>query len=147
TECEMFSNVDLSVVRTDIAFGKTFPWTTAPAALFDPVRAIGYPYGFDPGTEMLNIRGFQGEIVGGKLLTDLPGQPPVHELSFPCPRSLSGAPLVIREPRAQIVGVVLGNTITETTVFSETERLVEGAQERLLIKTEAMHLGVAIRAN
>jgi len=127
---------------------KALSWSTLQPGLFADVRAFGYPYGYDSEVGMLNLRAFRGEIVGGTSLRTLTGQPPVYELSFPCPRGLSGAPLAWWEstPRGCIVGVVLTNTVTEMTVFSETETLAEGSQVTKLIKTEALHLGIAIRS-
>jgi hypothetical protein len=123
-------------------------WSTQQPALFDDVRTFGYPYGYDAELGTLNIRAFRGEIVGGTSLRTLAAQPPVYELSFACPRGLSGAPLAWwdSKPRGQVVGVVLSNTITEMPVFTETETLAEGGQITKLVKTEALHLGLAIRS-
>jgi hypothetical protein len=148
THAEMFDAVDLAVLELDVSsLGKTFPWSTESVALLDRVNTFGYPYGFDVESETLTVRAFQGEIVGGRTLRRLSGRPMVHELSFQCPRGLSGAPLIRHEPKSQIVAVVLGNEITEMTVFTERETLAAGGQETVLIKTEALHLGIAIRAS
>jgi hypothetical protein len=143
----VFDTVDVAVLQVGIAFGRTFPWSAKRIALFDPIRAFGYPFAFDVESEALNVRGFQGEVVGGRNMQRLPGTPLALELSFPCPRGLSGAPLIRHADASEIVGMVLGNEITEMTVFSERETLAELGQERHLIKTEALHLGVAIRAS
>ena len=144
----VFETVDVAVLQVGFSFGRTFVWSAKGPALLDQVRAFGYPFGFDSDAETLAVRAFQGEIVGGRNLGRLPGRPAVVEVSFPCPRGLSGAPLIrYDEDTTEIVGMVLGNEITEMTVFSETETLSETGQARQLIKTEALHLGIAIRVS
>jgi hypothetical protein len=148
-EAENIAAFDLAVLKTAAPTpNKALIWSTLEPGLFADVRAFGYPYGYDGELGTLNIRAFRGEIVGGTSLRTLTGQPPVYELSFPCPRGLSGAPLASwdSKPRGHVVGVVLTNTITEMTVFSETEILAEGGQITKLVKTEALHLGIAIRS-
>jgi hypothetical protein len=148
TDGEGLASLDLAVLRAAVSFGKTFQWSAARVALLDGVRSYGYPFGFDPKTEMLNVRAFRGEIVGGGTLDRLPARPAGLEISFACPRGLSGAPLIRTDPEPQrIIGVVIGNEITEMTVYREEEKLAEGKHEKTLIKTEALHLGIAIRAD
>ncbi len=143
----VFEAIDVAILQVEVSFGRTFPWNAKPPALLDPVRAFGYPFGFDSERETLAVRAFQGHIVGGGRTHRFSGQPAVSEVSFPCPRGLSGAPLVRHGDTSEIVGMVLGNEITEMTVFSETETLSEAGQVKQLIKTEALHLGLAIRAS
>jgi hypothetical protein len=146
-EGELLPAFDLAVLKAP-PFGKTFRWSAHPVSLLDEVRTFGYPFGFDVEMEMLNVRGFRGEIVGGQTITRLPGRPPGIELSFACPRGLSGARVIsIAADPWRIAGVVVGNEITEMEVYREEEKLVEGGQEKVLIKTEALHLGLAIRAD
>jgi hypothetical protein len=146
-EAELLEAVDLAVLKAS-PFGKSFSWSFARSALFDGVRTYGYPYGLDSETDTLNIRAFQGTIVGGAPIAALPARPHGTEVSFPCPRGLSGAPLIRHDPKPeQIIGVVLGNTVTDMEIYRETETLKENGGERILIKTESLHLGIAIRAD
>jgi hypothetical protein len=150
TESETIAAFDLAILRTSAtAPNKALIWSTLEPGLFADVRAFGYPYGYDAELETLSIRAFRGEVVGGTSLRTLTGHPAVYELSFACPRGLSGAPLAWWEskPRGHVVGVVVTNTITEMPVFTETETLAEGGQVTKLIKTEALHLGIAIRSS
>jgi hypothetical protein len=147
---ETIAAFDLAILKTPAPTpNKALIWSSADLILFANVRTFGYPYGFDVESGMLSIRGFQGHIVGGTTFNRLSGKPPVYELSFACPRGLSGAPLMWQEsqPRGHVHGVVLTNHITEMTVFSETEKLTENGQETKLVKTEALHLGIAIRSS
>ena len=140
-ESEVLKDYDLAILKSPAVSWKAFPWSTADLTLLEEVRAFGDPYAFDPSSGTLNVRGFKGEIVGGDTLTRLAANPAVNELSFPCPRGLSGAPLIRNQPETQITGIVLGNQITEMTLFQEKETLVEGTRETVLIKTEALHFG------
>lgn len=54
---------------------------------------------------------------------------------------------MFKQKRERIVGIVLGNQITEMTVYREEETLNEGGEKTTLIKTEALRLGMAIRAD
>jgi hypothetical protein len=147
THAEVLEAVDLGVLKASHSFGTTFRWSRAPASLLDTVETYGYPYGFDAESEMLTVRAFKGTVVGGGPLRRVPAQPPAWEVSFPCPRGLSGAPLIRTDPQpTQIIGVILGNNITEMVVYTEKETLLEHGRDQTLIKTEALHLGVAIKA-
>jgi hypothetical protein len=148
-DAENIPTLDLTILRTTApAPNKALMWSSVGPGLCDDVRAFGYPYGYDGELGTLNIRGFRGSVVGGTSLRTLAGKPAVYELSFPCPRGLSGAPLTWwASKRGPVIGVVLTNTITEMTVFSETETLTEGGHVRELVKTEALHLGIAIRSD
>jgi hypothetical protein len=142
-----FDTVDVAVLQVGFSFGSTFAWNAKPPALLDPVRAFGYPFGFDSEAETLTVRAFQGHIVGGGKTRRFSGRPAVSEVSFPCPRGLSGSPLIRHGDPSEIVGMILGNEISEMTVYTETEKLIESGQEKTLMKTEALHLGLAIRAS
>jgi hypothetical protein len=147
---EIIAAFDLAILKTLApAPDKALIWSSKDLILFANVRTFGYPYGFDLEVGTLGIRGLQGHIVGGTTFHRLSGKPPVYELSFACPRGLSGAPLVWQDsqPRGHVHGLVLTNHITEMTVFTETEKLIAAGQEKTLIKTEALHLGIAIRSS
>jgi hypothetical protein len=147
-ETESFNDFDLAIFRASVTFGAMLKWSLTPAALLDEVRTFGYPWGYDPSSNHLNVRGFRGEVVGGCVIERLPAQPPGLELSFPCPRGLSGAPVIRIDPAPQrIIGVVIASTITDVTVYREEEKSIEDGKETIFIKTEALHLGLVIRAD
>jgi hypothetical protein len=147
TDAEVLDAHDLAVLEAR-PFGRSFRWTSEGFALQDGVHSFGYPHGFDPDSEAINIRAFRGSIVGGSTIRELPARPPGLEVSFPCPRGLSGAPLIRNDPKPnRVVGVILANHITEMDVYTEKETTKEGEREQVFIKTEALHLGIAIRAD
>ena len=77
----------------------------------------------------------------GRLAPD----PPSYELSFQCPRGLSGAPLLIRHGDSMLItGIVIGNQRTEMLVFSERES-VSDVKEVITERFEALHLGIALQ--
>jgi hypothetical protein len=45
-----------------------------------------------------------------------------------------------------VEGMIIGNEVTEMIVYTEKEQLVEPDKTRELIKTEALHLGLALSA-
>jgi hypothetical protein len=115
--------------------------------LLHDVWSAGYPFALNTETGYFYVRAFRGHIVGEGAFQDLRGNPGIYELSFHCPRGLSGAPLVSgRDDQQQLVGVVIGNKSTSMTVFRRTETEKEGATVRELIQDEVMHIGVAIKA-
>jgi hypothetical protein len=90
--------------------------------MVETVRATGYPHGLNAASQALGARSFQGEIVADvRRWERLPARPPVYELSFQCPRGLSGAPLLhpVRDKMPTVAGVILGNEIVDMTVYSE----------------------------
>jgi hypothetical protein len=145
---EAIAGVDIAIIRVPTVEFRTVPsWSVTPTALLDEVETFGYPYGFDPESETFNVRGFRGEIVGGRVLACLAARPAALELSFACPRGLSGAPLIRTAPASAVIGVIVGNAITEMIVYQEEEKLTEGGRESVFTKTEAMHLGIAVKVS
>lgn len=120
------------------------PWRFGELPRLETVQTVGFPHGLEPGE--IITRAFRGEIVSGRVWKRLPASPRVYELSFMCPRSLSGAPLFTTELSPSVVGTINGNVITCITVYSETERHVEDGEETIHEKTEALHLGLAIQS-
>lgn len=144
---ETFTEIDIAVIRvSSVEWPTPLTWSRTPLDLLTDVETFGYPYGFDAESQMFNVRAFRGHVVGGKELAHLSGRPAALEVSFACPRGLSGAPLVISSHGA-VAGVIVGNDITEMVVYSEKESLAESGRETVLVKTEALHLGVAVTAS
>lgn len=87
------------------------PADFTPLDIFVPVSAAGYPYAVDSERLSFVPRGFAGHVVTRRELYHLPAQPPGYEVSFPAPRGLSGAPLIVRDriAGARCVGTIIEN--------------------------------------
>lgn len=95
----------------------------------------------------ITIRSFRGTIVTPRTWHGLPAKPRVYELSFPCPRGLSGSPLWrIGAAPPSVVGVVFGNSITDMIVNQSVEKSKDGDETAFYERVEALHLGLAIQA-
>jgi len=140
---------DIGVFRAEeVPHAPALNWGDGGSLLLcEGVQAIGYPYGLDLELRTVVVRAFQGHIVSERKFARLAERPRVYELSFQGPRGLSGAPLLTTEGEGRVAGVIVGNAITEMEVYSEREELKEPGRETVLIKTEALHLGIAVTAN
>jgi len=71
----------------------------------------------------------------------------VYELSFNCPRGLSGAFLLSRGSTApRIKGMILGNSNKEIVMFMEEEIDVQQDNSSYYLKTETTTFGIALEA-
>jgi hypothetical protein len=136
---------DIGICKADISHWGPLDWAGGePLLLSEDVQAIGYPYGLDLEARTVVVRAFQGHVVSERKFGGLKDWPRVYELSFQCPRGLSGAPLFPRESEGRVAGVIIGNAIMEMEVYRESEVLKEPEKETILVKTEALHLGIAL---
>jgi hypothetical protein len=144
-ERELFDDLDIGICKAEVLDAPTFPWGNGEALLWpEAVQAVGYPHGLDLALRAVVLRAFQGHIVSERRFGGLPGLPEVYELSFSCPRGISGAPIWTTEGDRRVAGVIVSNAIMEMEVYSEKEVLKEPSKGTILIKTEALHLGIAI---
>jgi hypothetical protein len=108
---ELHRGIDMALLLCPF-FRRAIPFPIAfdELDLLTPVSAIGFPLAVDTERLALVARGFLGHVVTRRELYQLPAQPPGYEVSFPCPRGLSGAPLVQqRRDGAWCVGYVVQN--------------------------------------
>jgi hypothetical protein len=145
TEKESLGN-DISICKAAVPHADPLTWGTGKSlAIFEEVQAMGYPYGLDAQNRSIAFRGFKGHVVSEVRFAGLAERPKVYEVSFQCPRGISGAPLWL-ERNAEVAGVIISNAIMEMEVSSEKEIIKETNKETVLIKLEALHLGVALTA-
>lgn len=147
SDYEVFESHDFGIIRADGVPAKTMSWKPDPLSISQEVQAVGYPYGLDLESEAILLRCFRGSIVSDRTWKKLPGNPWIYELSFLCPRGISGAPLVEFGSAPIVVGIVFGNLMTDMIVFSEKERTADGLETVIFEKTETLHLGLALRSN
>jgi hypothetical protein len=144
---ELIDGYDLAVFRADVSVSvKKFPWHEHELPMNTSVTAAGYPYAIEPGRNRMGIRSFVGHVVSATTFGLLATDPPSYELSFQCPRGLSGAPLLLRHGESMLVmGVIIGNHRTEMLVFSDRE-IVSDVKEVVTERYEALQLGIALQS-
>lgn len=88
---------------------------------------FGFPYGLLKEEMTILSRSYKGYIVAGKPFTKFKYQPDCYELSFVCPRGLSGAPLL--SLGSDIIDVIIGNEQSEMEVYRRTEQITADRTE------------------
>ena len=113
--------------------------------MLDSIRTAGFPYGLDMAQLKISVRAFAGEIVSTQNWSGLSAKPEAYELLFQCPRGLSGAPLWVPLTTPVIVGMIIGNCITEMIIHSEKEESTEDGKTTIYERTESLRLGLAVQ--
>jgi len=142
-EYEINDDIDIAVFKGNINGQAIFPISNEQHPMLFPVKTCGYPYALNQDIGTLSLRGFQGTIVSYTRNQQLAGKPGCYELSFTCPRGLSGSPLWDVTDKQKIAGVIIGTSNSEMIIHSE--RTVDSnGNESIYEKTEVMHLGIAV---
>ena len=150
-EFELFEKIDLATfsIFNYHQYGHllSFKLSFKPLNMLDDVVAVGFPHGLDNINQVLKYRALKGHIVNHGPFYRFDSRPVAYELSFNCPRGISGAPLMKykeSDSAFNIHGYIIGNTKVEMTVFSEREVTNNGERESVYEKTETTNLGIAI---
>ena len=136
---------DLSVVRAKLPKTRSLEWGLGELPMLHPVQVVGYPYSLDLQHFVIRIRAFAGHVVSNLTFYDLSANPRAYELSFPCPRGLSGSPLL--DSNLHVAGLITGNKATQMLVFSNREILSEGQRQTIVERYESLQLGIAIQSD
>lgn len=123
TDYEIVSGYDMAFVKAKIPDVKALKWDFSEQQPLTDVQTMGFPFALDPQWATLRMRALKGYIVSTLTYRRLPSTPRCYELSFSCPRGLSGAPIVAQRTVA-IVGIVIANLTTEGKIFTERDRTV-----------------------
>lgn len=141
---QLYKSTDIATFDCDLPHIYQFQLEENKLPLLADVESLGFPYGLESQDKIINLRAFKGYITGNQNeFTKLDGRPSISELSFHCPRGLSGAPVFSKSNK--IAGIVIGNNISEMTIYSEKEKTIDG-NEVYYEKTESMHMGVMVRS-
>ncbi len=148
---EKFPESDLALIKCESIYSyknkpKPFYWAKYPLKYFTTIRAMGYPHAFDPGLGFTTSRALQGTKVGSIHYNDYGINAKCYELSFQCPRGLSGTCLL--DEFYRIHGVVFRNSIIKYEVFRSTEHIRDETtqtQETTIVE-ETSFIGLAIQA-
>lgn len=151
TDYEIHKSADIAVVKaTGIPLIGAFPWQEDELPRLQDVMTCGYPYAFDPDTGIVDVRAFKGHIVTPMKYRNIVSRPSAYEVSFLCPRGLSGAPLILPsqgKQAASICGVVIANHRTEMCVFTDAEIEDDGTEKTRFERYEAVNYGVCIASD
>lgn len=146
-DSEIFKDKDVAIllVEKNSLNIKIPSWNIDYPNMFSDVQTVGYPFGLNPIQRTIKGRAFKGYVSAITSFWRLPSSPTILELSFQCPRGLSGAPIICMKTY-KIIGIVIGNEQTEMEIYRETE-VVSEAKENTYIKTEFFTYGVGICIN
>jgi hypothetical protein len=142
---EFFPSLDMAIFSAAVPKAKYMKWRSSIQPMLADVQATGFPYALDLSTSTLSVRSFRGTIVSSRTWHSLNGKPAVYELSFPCPRGLSGSPLLRSGFPPTVIGVIFGNPITDMIVNREVEKIEEKGTTTIYERTESLHLGLAVQ--
>jgi len=148
---EEFPKNDLAIIESEQMFShamkpKFFKWKDRPLFIFENIRAMGYPHGYDVFKGISIGRGYSGTILCSTAFEMGDLNTNCYELSFQAPRGLSGGILI--DERYNVHGVIIGNSKKAMSVFSE-ETVIENEGERSKRITEVMEttfIGLAVTA-
>lgn len=108
--------------------------------VFDDIHTFGYPLAYEENHT--TARGFKGHIVRySPHLNRQLGQ--CIELSFTCPKGLSGAPLVCTHTQ-QVRGIIIGNTNKEMELRREIDTESTENSYKEIVVIETLPLGIAL---
>jgi len=144
TDFETIDDYDLGIVKTKLSTTQLLKWNLSELPMLHQVQVAGYPYALDLEHSIIHIRAFTGYVVSNLTFYTLKANPRAYELSFTCPRGLSGAPLI--DSKWRIAGLVIGNKATQMLVFSNKEVLSEGKHETVVEKYESLRLGIVVQS-
>ncbi len=143
-DSETFDENDSGIIFSEISRAKAYPWLNEELAMLNDVTSIGYPYGFDNENSEILVRSYKGYIILVGYYHRL-NKLPHYELSYPCPRGLSGGPLIFVFKNAPYIsGMTVGNEITDMTVESVRETNEEG-NTTFYERVESLHRGIAMQ--
>src|SRR5690606_6272187 len=115
--------------------------------MLNDVVSSGYPYGFDDANAEVLIRSYKGHITLVGYYNRFPNRPPHYELSYMCPRGLSGGPLIfVYQNQWHIAGMTIGNEMTDMVVSSFRETDSKDGLTIVYEKTETLHRGIAVQS-
>jgi V8-like Glu-specific endopeptidase len=143
---EMYDNIDVGLIQANIPREKPYKWLGNKLAMLNDVSITGYAFGLDDEHSEILIRSYKGHISMVGYFHKLKGSPSHYELSYMCPRGISGAPLIyIHENMPFICGMSIGSERTSMVVYSEKETNNEGNITSHYNIEEALHRGIAIQ--
>lgn len=144
--CEFKSDPDIGIIGARIIEAKAFRWDLKRLPALSDVQSYGFPFGLDTEKNLTYIRCFKGYIVSAGRFFTFNSKPKNYELSFHCPRGLSGAPIgTWGDPEVLIKGIVIGNVNSEIEIYSEKEVDKSNNETTFFQKMETTKFGIGIQ--
>lgn len=144
---EVNTSTDIGVINVNYPKALLIKWDPENMTNLTDVQTYGFPFGYDSSSKTLKIRTLKGYIVSSGKFSRLSASPEYYELSFFCPRGISGAPLIqpITADRS-VKGIIIGNEAIEIEIYSETEIDDDKNEKIIYQKTETNKYGIAIQS-
>lgn len=146
-DSEIFEDNDSGIVVASIERATTYPWLSQKLAMLNNVVSTGYAFGFDDKNSEILIRSFKGHITLVGYNHKFPKTPAHYELSYMCPRGISGAPLIyVHQNQPYICGFTIGNEQTSMIVWSSEDIEEETNSKTVYQREESFHRGIAMQS-
>ncbi|SNY94721.1 hypothetical protein [Flagellimonas pacifica] len=144
-QAEIFEDLDIGIVKLKKGHinAKADKWTSKSAEMLGDVFALGYPFGYNISENEFVVRGLQGYIVTKRRFHEFQKKPSVYELSFHCPKGISGASLK-NSDSWHVMGFIIANASTEILVYEEKEIDETENKKTIYEKYETTKYGIAI---
>jgi hypothetical protein len=115
-------------------------------ALLDDVYTCGYPHAYEKHNATLRKRALKGYIVSIGKFFERKRPIDFFELSFNCPKGISGAPLLVKNEKKSplIIGYIIGHNKTNLLVNIDIEVSDDGNKKTVYETTESTYFGVAV---
>lgn len=142
---EIFRDIDIAIVKIKMHYDifESLPMRDTILPLLSDVYTFGYPFAIneDSGKYLISRRALKGYIVHTGRNIKTPNITESYELSFYCPRGISGAPLVYTEDDSSIFiqGIIIGNSESEIPIGKAIE-----TDDKIYEKSETTFFGIAI---
>jgi len=149
-EIEIWPEIDLAILKTKNPplWTSSLNWLMRENTMLEELISIGYPYSYEPDKSSLPFRSFSGHVVTVQNFDKLTSHPKCFELSFNCPRGLSGAPVMTGYKGNWLVrGLVIGNRRIDMPIFRDGERIEEKNEVTIIERYDSLSLGIALTAD
>lgn len=157
TKCKATDLVDFGIIQAEYEPSSILSWLDAWIPEPKDIYCLGFAYGLHLERRKMSLRHFKGHVVScqryhswEEMDFTKSGSPAfpfmMYELSFACPKCLSGSPLLAELPdnTQSVVGVVIGNIESKMRVFSSKEVIESGEKEETHTVYESLCLGQAV---
>lgn len=138
---ESFPEIDIAILYVPNLSCKLYQIDFRDIHPLNEIYSLGFPFGHDNAAKTVLTRFYKGYIISSYPNKNYNGNN-CYELSFLCPRGISGAPLIYKDI---IKGIILGNQTTEMNVQTLTEMTEDGTQKTVYHLSEMINYGIALQ--